>query len=72
MEVECHGFGPIKNYVNGQLVMEYEKPQLDANDPDGGPLIKDGRRDLAGGWIALQAESHEVEFRKVEIMPLAD
>lgn len=72
VEVECHGFGPIKNYVNGQLVMEYEKPQLDANDPDGGRLIKDGRRDLAGGWIALQAESHPVEFRKVEIMPLAD
>ena len=70
VEVECHGFGPIKNYVNGQLVMEYEKPQLDPNDPDGARLIKDGDRDLSGGWISLQAESHPVEFRKVEIMLL--
>ncbi|MDG3003729.1 3-keto-disaccharide hydrolase [Paludisphaera mucosa] len=70
VEVECHGFGPIKNYVNGELVMEYEKPQLDANDPQSARLIKDGRKDLAGGWIALQAESHPVEFRKVEIMLL--
>jgi len=72
VEVECHGFGPIKNYVNGELVMEYEKPQLDPNDPDGARLIKDGRKDLAGGWIALQAESHPVEFRKVELLPLED
>lgn len=72
VEIECRGFGPIKNYVNGKLVMEYEKPQLDPNDPDGARLIKDGRRDLAGGWIALQAESHPTEFRKIEIMPLED
>jgi hypothetical protein len=72
VEVECHGFGPIKNYVNGKLVMEYEKPQLDPNDADAAKLIKDGKRDLAGGWISLQAESHPVEFRKVEIMPLED
>ena len=25
---------------------------------------------LGGGYIALQAESHPVEFRKVEILPL--
>lgn len=72
VEVECHGFGPIRNYVDGKLVMEYEKPQLDPNDPDAAKLIKDGRRDLAGGWIALQAESHPIDFRKVEIMPLED
>lgn len=70
VEVECHGFGPIKNYVNGQLVMEYEKPQLDPNDPDGARLLKDGDRDLTGGSISLQAESHPVDFRKVEIILL--
>ncbi|WP_165065005.1 3-keto-disaccharide hydrolase [Paludisphaera rhizosphaerae] len=70
VEMECHGFGPIKNYVNGQLVMEYEKPQLDLNDPDAARILKNGERDLDGGWISLQAESHPVEFRKVEIMLL--
>jgi oligopeptidase B len=71
MEVEVHGNSTIKHIVNGQVVFEYEKPQLDEKDPDAQKLIVDGRKMLHEGYIALQAESHPVEFRKVEILPLA-
>jgi hypothetical protein len=69
-EVEVHGNGSIKHFINGELVLEYEKPQLDDADPDARKLIGGGEKKLSGGYIALQAESHPVEFRKVEILSL--
>jgi hypothetical protein len=71
-EMEVHGAGKIIHRVNGEVVLEYEQPQLDPNDADGAGLIKDGKKLLEGGWISLQSESHPVEFRKVEIKPLKD
>src|SRR4051812_4848894 len=72
VEVEVHGNGSIKHIVNGRTVLEYEKPQLDENDPLARKLIKDGDKMLREGYIALQAESHPIEFRKVEILPLKE
>jgi hypothetical protein len=69
---EVHGNSSIKHIVNGETVLEYEKPQLDENDPDAKKLIKDGNKMLHEGYICLQAESHPVEFRKVEILPLEE
>jgi hypothetical protein len=69
-EVEVHGNGVIKHIVDGETVLEYEKPQLDEKDADARARIKDGKLMLHEGYIALQAESHPVEFRKVEILPL--
>ena len=69
-EVEVHGNGKIIHRVNGETVLEYERPQLDPGDPDAKKLIRDGDTMLHGGYIALQAESHPVEFRKVEIQRL--
>ena len=72
VEAEVHGNGVIKHFVNGELVLQYEKAQLDDRDADAKKLIAErhGERMLSGGYISLQAESHPVEFRKVEIMPL--
>jgi Domain of Unknown Function (DUF1080) len=72
VEAEVHGNGTIKHKIDGETVMEYEKPQLDERDPDGRRLIKDGDKMIHEGYIALQAESHPIEFRKVEILPLKD
>ena len=69
-EMEVHGGEKIVHRVNGEAVLEYEKPQLDPKDADGKALIKDGQLILEGGYIALQAESHPVEFRKVEVKVL--
>jgi hypothetical protein len=71
-EVEVHGKGQIKHLINGETVLEYEKPQLDDSDSDAKKLIQGGELLISEGYIALQAESHPIEFRKVEILPLKD
>jgi hypothetical protein len=72
VEAEVHGAGTITHFVNGKAVLEYEQPQLDDNDPDGRALLRaaKGEKLLHEGHLALQAESHPIEFRKVEILPL--
>lgn len=71
-EVEVRGNSTIKHIVNGEVVLEYEKPQLDEKDADARKLIKNDEKMLDEGYIALQAESHPVEFRKVEIRILKE
>jgi hypothetical protein len=70
-EFEVHGDGLIRHYINGDLVLQYEQPQLDEKDADGKKLIKDGNKMIREGYISLQAESHPVEFRQVEIQLLS-
>jgi Domain of Unknown Function (DUF1080) len=74
VEVECHGAGKITHFVNGAPVISYEQPQLDPADADGKKLIeaRGGEKLITEGYLSLQAESHPVEFRKVEIMELQD
>lgn len=70
VEVEVHGNKLIKHIVNGKVVMEYTEPQLDEKDANARQLIVDGNKMLDGGSISLQAESHPIEFRKVELRKL--
>jgi hypothetical protein len=70
IEVEVHGNKVVKHIIDGETVMEYSQPQLDEKDPEARPLIKDGNKMLSGGSISLQAESHPVEFRNIEIKML--
>ncbi len=70
VEVEVHNNEVIKHFVNGKLVLEYTKPQLDPSDKDARKLIAGDNLMLYGGTISLQSESHPVEFRKIEIMVL--
>jgi len=74
VEIEVHGSQVIKHFVNGELVLSYEQPQLDPRDAHAKELIakQDGKLLLEGGTISLQSESHPVEFRKVELMKLAE
>ena len=72
MEIRVHGNELIQHVVEGQVVLEYSRPQLD-------PVDKDARNQLAGwdkmlgsGTISLQSESHPVEFRRVELMKLGE
>lgn len=70
VEVEVHGGKNTICKINGATVIEFEQPQLDPNDPDANPLIKNGEKLLTGGYIALQSESHPVEFRNITITKL--
>jgi hypothetical protein len=68
--IEVRGNGTFRHYVNGELVLEYEQPQLDDSAEDAKALIAGGKKMLSGGTISLQSESHPIEFRRVEIMEL--
>ncbi|QDT32662.1 3-keto-disaccharide hydrolase [Thalassoglobus polymorphus] len=72
-EIEVRGNKIIKHILDGEVVLEYEKPQLDDRDEFAQKLIKQqGGKMLSGGTISLQSESHPIQFRKVEIMVLDD
>ena len=69
-EVEVRG-GTIRHLVDGHTVLMYDDPQLDPRDGDAKRLLADGRGEaLRRGTISLQSESHPVQFRKVELLPL--
>jgi hypothetical protein len=72
LEAEVRGHRRIIHRINGEVVLEYESPQLDPGDGDAQKLIKDGALLLHGGYIALQAESHPVEFRQIELRLLEE
>ncbi|MCU0780310.1 MAG: DUF1080 domain-containing protein [Akkermansiaceae bacterium] len=59
VEAEVRGGEEIIHYVNGKEVLRYQHTRLD----DGTPLTS--------GYIAIQAETHPIEFRTIEILPLA-
>lgn len=73
VELEVRGDSIIRHMVDGQEVMHYTKPQLDERDPSYVKLLPaDGNKLLSKGTISLQAESHPVDFRKVELLNLGD
>jgi hypothetical protein len=72
-EIEVHGGELIRHLVNGEVVTEYSHPTLDDTDADAKALIEAGAPlELTEGYVALQAESHRVQFRNVEVMILEE
>jgi hypothetical protein len=72
-EIEVRGNRLIRHIVNDEVVMEYSEPQLDEGDADAQKLLQAGAdRMLSEGYISIQAESHPTQFRKIELLPLAD
>lgn len=72
VEAKVLGSERLEHIVNGETVLVYEKPQI-----GGGAVTnfdESVKRDgtlLEEGYIALQSESHPIEFRKVELLNLA-
>ena len=60
VEIEVRGNEVIRHIMDGEVVLEYQKPQ------------KDDGAQLASGTISLQSESHPVQFRKIEVRELKD
>ncbi|MEM1067287.1 MAG: DUF1080 domain-containing protein, partial [Planctomycetota bacterium] len=70
-EAEVRGNQIIKHIVDGRVVLQYTKPQLDDRDAHAKDLIAmKGTKDLSGGTNSLQSESHPIHFRKVELLVL--
>jgi hypothetical protein len=72
VEIEARGSRLIRHKIEGETVLAYTLPQLDESDAHARTLIRDGKTILEGGTISLQAESHPVEFRRVELRRLVD
>ena len=72
VDVLVLGDSIIKHIVQGDTVLEYQKPQIgggivskyDPKEKTDGKLLKEG-------YISLQSESHPIEFRKVALFDLA-
>ena len=73
VEVEVRGDSIIRHIIDGKAVLEYTQPQLDDRDPSYLKLLPaDGNKLLKQGTISLQAESHPIDFRKVELLNMGE
>ena len=71
VEMEIHGSNNLIHRINGQEVFSLQELQLDATDLDAQALLEKGAPvTLKEGYVALQAESHPTQFRKIELLPL--
>lgn len=74
-EAEVRGDRLIRQYINGEKVMEYGDVRVDPLEFKRWTNVDPGDRKVApltSGYISLQAEGHPVEFRKIEVMKLRD
>ena len=73
IEVEVRGGKLIKHILDGETVISYSQPQLNPSDPHSQRLMAKGfPQMLESGYIAIQAETHPTEFRRIEILPLEE
>ena len=71
MELVVRGSESVRHLVNGNTVFEYARVQLDPSDPDAQRLIEAGASvSVDSGYISVQAESHPLEIRTLELLPL--
>lgn len=68
---EVQGASHARQIVNGDLVVDYTDLELDEDDPDARRLIGAGKeKALSSGYISIQSNSHPIEFRRIEVLPL--
>lgn len=79
VEMLVLGDSLIRHIIDGKVVFEYTKPIVEDDDDgmvkylmmENNWFAERRGKPLKSGHIALQAESHPVEFRKVELMDLS-
>ena len=70
-EAIVHGAASVRHLINGEEVLSYEMSQMGGgNVANHDPSVWEDGQLIEEGSISLQAESHPVEFRKVELLPL--
>ena len=71
-EVLVLGSSVVRHIAEGEVVLEYEMPQIGGGAVEGhDPAFKRDGEPLENGYISLQSESHPIEFCKVELLNLA-
>ena len=66
-EADVRGGTSMRFYIDGELAFELTDPVIDHDDLWGAGYRSDGEP-LTSGYIALQAESHGVEFRNIQLL----
>lgn len=62
----------IEHIIDKQVVLSYTKPQIGGgNVSNFDPKVKQDGKALTEGYIALQSESHPIEFKSVKLFNLA-
>lgn len=62
----------VKHIIDGEVVLEYTKPRIGGgNVSNFDPKVKTDGKALTSGYIALQSESHPIEFKSVQLFDLA-
>ena len=71
VQVEVLGSERVRHIIDGQTVLQYEKPMIGGGVANGfDPAIKQDGTVLEAGYIGLQAESQPVEFRNIRLLDL--
>jgi hypothetical protein len=72
-DVLVQGGERIVHYIDGVPVIEYGDVTYGGGNVNGHrPEDKPDGRPLGGGYLALQSESHPIQFRRVELLDLSD
>lgn len=73
VRILAYADGSVRHIVNGDTVIAYERPVVGGGEvserTDGAPAV--GTL-LTGGYIALQSESHPIQFRRVAVRPIGE
>lgn len=72
-ELDVLPSGEIVHRINGQEVLRYSRARFDPEDKDVKRMqpAPAGEAEIQGGYLALQSESHPIEFKDIEIQRLA-
>ena len=62
----------VTHIINGDTVLQYNKPQIGGGVANGyDPAIKIDGKLLKQGYIGLQSEGQEIDFKNIELMDLS-
>jgi hypothetical protein len=62
----------VTHLINGDTVLQYTKPQIGGGVANGyDPAIKIDGQLLKKGFIALQSEGQEIDFKNIELLDLS-
>jgi hypothetical protein len=59
----------VSHLINGDTVLQYSKPQIGGGVANGyNPALKIDGKLLKEGFIALQSEGQEIDFKQIELL----
>ncbi len=71
-ELIVRGDALVTHIINGETVLEYTQPQIGGRVANRyNPALKIDGKLLKSGFIALQSEGQEIDFRNIELLDLS-